>query len=436
MSQDPQLDGKNRTSNPLRVLLCGATLSGNMGGQALYLSIVENLRLLREGLEVTVLSKYPSDDRDHCDALGWKMVSFPTRVQLVFGVPLSFAFWVCRFLRLPSAWISRSRIAPYANHDILIDLSGISFTDDRPISGLIINCLWLIPALATCIPFVKASQAMGPFRKLYVKAAANLFLSRASALVARGPISARHLQELMPDRKVYQLPDVAFALKPALGNHVSFALKTAGLNAHEAYCVMGPSYVLESAMSGRQTVNRYVDLLSQAADQLTSLSGLRILFVPHERSHMGSVYDDLKVCETVLEGMKYSQRAILLKESLSAPLLKGIIGRAQVAIGSRFHFMVAALSSGVPSLAIGWSHKYAEMMHMLGQQRFAIGYDALDEASLSAAVDSLWEEREVIKAEISRQLPDILQAASSNAAVVLRAIGKLKWVNGSTEHAP
>jgi colanic acid/amylovoran biosynthesis protein len=416
------MDGKNRTKIPLRILLCGATLSGNMGGQALYLSIVDNLRLLTDFLEVTVLSKYPGDDHDHCNALGWKMVSFPTWIQLLLGVPLSLALWFCRSLHLSSAWISRTRIAPFANHDILIDLSGISFTDDRPISGLIINCLWLIPALATRIPFVKASQAMGPFRKIYVRVAALLFLSRASAVIARGPISARYLQELMPDRKVYQLPDVAFALKPAPGDHVFKVLRTAGLEEHEEYCVVGPSYVLESAMSRRQILNRYADLLAQAADQLSAMSGLRILLVPHERSHMGSAYDDLKVCEAVFQRMKLPQRVVLLKESLSAPLLKGIIAGAQVAIGSRFHFMVAALSSGVPSLAIGWSHKYAEMMHMLGQEKFSIGHDALDVVSLSAAVDRLWGERKAIKNEISRQLPEILRAASSNAVIVLRAI--------------
>ena len=424
MRRNVQQATKSASRTPLRILLCGATLSGNMGAQAMYLTMVDDLHSLTDPLDVTVLSKYPDDDRPHCEALGWNMVSFPTMVQLSLGVPLSIAFWICRSLHLPAAWISRSRIAPYADHDILIDLSGISFTDDRPISGLLINCLWLVPALSTGIPFVKASQAMGPFRKLPVRLAARFFLSRASSLIARGPISARHLQALLPHNRIYQLPDVAFALKPVPDDQVMKVLREAGLDEDEAYCVLGPSYVVESAMSGKQAGNRYADLMAIAADQLTALSGLRIILVPHERSHKRSSYDDLKVCESVIERMKNPQRVLLLRGNLSAPLLKGIIGGGQVAIGSRFHFMVAALSSGVPSLAIGWSHKYAEMMQMLGQQTFAVSHEEIDEATFVSAVHRLWSDREPIREEIACRLPGILQAASSNAAVSLRAIIK------------
>jgi len=178
-------------------------------------------------------------------------------------------------------------------------------------------------------------------------------------------------------------------------------------------------------MSRKQAANRYADLLAGAADQLATLSGLRIMLVPHERSHTGSPYDDVKVCEAVLKRMKNPHRAILLRGNLSAPLLKGIIGGGQVAIGSRFHFMVAVLSSGVPSLAIGWSHKYAELMQTLGQETFAIAHGEVDEAVLASVVDRLWSRRVHIREEIARQLPGILRAASINAALCLKTIARV-----------
>jgi colanic acid/amylovoran biosynthesis protein len=38
--------------------------------------------------------------------------------------------------------------------------------------------------------------------------------------------------------------------------------------------------------------------------------------------------------------------------------LKGIISGGKALVGSRFHSLVSSLSQAVPSIAIGWSHKY------------------------------------------------------------------------------
>jgi colanic acid/amylovoran biosynthesis protein len=56
-------------------------------------------------------------------------------------------------------------------------------------------------------------------------------------------------------------------------------------------------------------------------------------------------------------------------------ILKGYLAQACLAISSRFHALVAALSQGVPAIAVGWSHKYnlllqdygcPEMLYTLG----------------------------------------------------------------------
>ena len=411
-----------KMTKPLKVLLCGACMAGNMGGAALYMSMVESLKQLVDNVDVILLSKYPKDDQGPCEELHWRMVPFPTRMQFLYGVPFSVAYWMLHLLRLPRHWLVRGPFAAYLDNDLLIDLSGISFTDDRPLSGLVINCLWLLPAIATGIPWIKASQTMGPFTKPWVRVVSRFFLTRAVALVARGASSAQFVRELLPRCKVYELPDVAFVLRPAPGEDISDALESAHLEPSEQYCVVGPSFVVDTMMRRMTGESTYPRLMAKVTDELVELSGQKVLLLPHARATTSSSLDDLNVCEETLEMCKHSERVRVLRYKWSASVLKGVISRAEVAIGSRFHFMVAAMSSGVPGLAITWSHKYLEMLRMVGQERFAIAHDDLTEEILLAKIRELWANRESVRREIEERLPEVKRLAAANANVALKAL--------------
>lgn len=420
---DPGNSATSRdTAGPFNVLLCGACMSGNMGGQALYVSMAESLERIAGSVQVTVLSKYPEEDQPACEKLGWRMVPFPTHVQIVQGVPASVAYRMLRLLNLPRRWLAKGPLAAYTHNDVLIDLSGISFTDDRALSGLIINCLWLIPAVATGIPYVKASQTMGPFTRPVVRTASRFFLSRAAALVARGPISAQYLRDFLPNRTVHELPDVAFALRPAHEAEIDKALSSAGLEPDEPYCIVGPSYVVDAMMARVRAKDAYPELVASLVDKLAQLSGHKVLLVPHERAHTRSTLDDLHVCQRVLARMDEPNQARILEKKYPADVLKGIIGRAEVAVGSRFHFVVAAMSSGTPAMAITWSHKYREMMGTLGQGSFAVDHSGLTEQALLAKVSELWESRVAVQREIAEALPEVKQRAATNANVVFETL--------------
>lgn len=408
---------------PLRVLLCGACLAGNMGGPALYLSMAEALREQTAGLAITLLSKYPAEDEEPCAALGWRLVAYPTTRQLAVGVPLALAYSLLRKLHLPCRWLARGAFKAYLDHDLLVDLSGISFTDDRPLSGLVINSLWLVPAVATNLPYVKAAQAMGPFKRPLVRLLAKFFLSHALAVVARGPRSAELTRELLPGRTVHELPDVAFVLQPASDEETDRALATAGVPRGEPYSSLGPSYLVDSMVAGRQGPGVYARMMARAADKLVEWSGHSVVLVPHARAVSTTPkLDDLTACLAIRALCRHSDRVHVIRESLSAPVLKAIIARSEVAVGSRFHFMVAAMSSGVPALAVSWGHKYHEMMSVLGQGGLALSHENLTEVELLGKLKGLWESREAVRQEMTARLPHVRRQAAENATVAVQAL--------------
>ena len=404
---------------PLKVLLCGACMSGNMGGPALYLGMQEAFRLLEVPVEITVLSKYPRDDAAPCAAAGWSMIAFSSTRQLTLGAPLSVLYASLRMLGLMPR---RSRVdfmQAVLHHDVLIDLSGISFTDDRDVSGLVINVLWLLPALATGLPVVKAAQAMGPFRRPLVRWVSRWVLSRVAALAARGAESAAHVRALLPTRSVPHLDDLAFLMPPATPDEVEHALADLALTGERGYCVLAPSLAVYHMANAEQR-ERYVALYAELARHAEDQYGLEVLLLPHERAHGGAAVDDLMVCEQVLARAP-ERRWAVLRRAVSAPLLKGLVGGAELALGSRFHFMVAAMGSGVPGIAIGWSHKYREMMEAFEQGQRAIDFRVATSSEIAAQLDSLWQERVAIRASLRARGVTVRERAGQNAVLAIAA---------------
>ena len=70
--------------------------------------------------------------------------------------------------------------------------------------------------------------------------------------------------------------------------------------------------------------------------------------------------------ERLAEGVSGDCGGIPIIREQNALAIKGILGACRAVVASRFHALVSALSQGVPSVATGWSHKYAELFSDYG----------------------------------------------------------------------
>lgn len=405
---------KNKT-----ILFCGAGMSGNMGAPALYRSMAQALAQ-SDNVKIRILSKHPQDDAAPCVQAGFEIIPFPTVRQILCGAPFFVFGSLFKALRLPYRRMAKGALRAYLTSDVLADISGITFSDDRPFSSLVINCLWLMPAIVTEIPIVKVSQSMGPFKKLYVRTAARFFLRRVHTVIARGQISAQHVRALLPDKAVYNLPDIAFLLPPD-SDKAHKVLTELGIT--DDYTVLGPSIVVARSMGE----GRYLDLMETLARRMYALSGLPILYLPHSRGHskalgVDSISDDMTLCSALQDRLAEVPGAIF--DGNDARVMKGLIASAKIAVGSRYHFMVAALGSGTPAMCIGWSHKYAEMMRLFDMEEFAVRYENATEDTALEKLDALWNGRETLRDELAGCLEGVQRRSRQNAELVLAAIPK------------
>lgn len=262
--------------------------------------------------------------------------------------------------RMPAALQDALGYIPSAAIDVLLDASGFGYGD-----------YWGLPKLqgrlADRLAWWKQGrkkaillpQALGPFE---APGMADTFRSAVESLdlaLVRDAASQGHVEVVLKgNAKVLRAPDFTNLLKPELPRRLE-ALRGAALVIPNEKMVAG---------KGQEVRERYLDFLVAAVGAIRA-SGREATILLHEGSQ------DRALAEA-LNGRL--DRAASVVDEPSALDTKAIIAVAELIVSSRFHGLVSALSSGVPALACGWSHKYRELMSDYGSAELALDIDDRD----------------------------------------------------------
>jgi colanic acid/amylovoran biosynthesis protein len=107
--------------------------------------------------------------------------------------------------------------------------------------------------------------------------------------------------------------------------------------------------------------------------------------------------------------------AIAISGDYTPDILKGIISRCRLYMGARMHANIAAMSSGIPTLAIAYSHKTAGIMQLLDQEEYVCDIASLNRDTLlecfgrlhsmhDSVAAALRERSGVLKVEAARNI--------------------------------
>ncbi len=100
-----------------------------------------------------------------------------------------------------------------------------------------------------------------------------------------------------------------------------------------------------------------------------------------------------------------------------------MIGQCRIVISSRFHGLVSALSQSVPVLAMGWSHKYKELLTDYDCEEFLIPVDGI---AISKALENIDKNYPKIKRRIEVRAKEIKAQVSQMWATVASIVEKKK----------
>ncbi len=407
--------------HPVRIAIVGAALSANKGAAAMLETVMARMPAEVGECAFDILTTYPEADASRipagCDA---RVVGLqPLRLALV-EFPVACVSFLARKVGMPLSWVRSRGCRSMLDADVVVDVAGISFADGRGIAILGYNVLMTGVPLLLGVPTVKAAQAMGPFKSFPNKIAARLVLPHLATICARGARTREHLDTLRLTN-VVDVADLAFSLSEAveLPAVISADVDAAGKD----FIVVMPSAVVRGIFES--TGGNYVAAVASLIGEIRARTQKGVVIAPHSyrAGRPEGRMNDGPVCREVAAACASDPMVVGLDADLTAGELRRLVSMGSVLVTSRFHAMISGLSTATPTVVVGWSHKYKEVLDDFGLADFGMDSTVLShtEKVADVVVDALTRKREISE-QISRSLPSVRERSMKNFVLIASAV--------------
>ncbi len=225
-------------------------------------------------------------------------------------------------------------------------------------------------------------------------------INRYDLIIARESITYEALRKVVPDEKLRLIPDPAFTLRSKeLPLPDGFAEgNTIGIN-------ISPM-IQESEPEAGITMSNYKALL----EYIMRETDMQIALIPHV---VWDRNDDRKPLEELYRSFGDTGRVVMIEDA-SCEELKGYIARCRMFIGARTHATIAAYSSMVPTLVVGYSVKAKGIARDLfgSYENYVIPVQCLrTKEDLIGAFEWLRDYEQEIRKDLHNRMPAYMEKA-------------------------
>ncbi len=309
---------------------------------------------------------------------------------------------------IPYADISpMETIEKLRNLKLAIDVSGFAFGDKRGYQQPVETMKIMKFCKSIGARYIFMPQAWGDFKDSLVASNCKKMIKQADAWFTRDDVSRQYVANLLdlPIGKVPLLPDIAFHFPiPSLDGAAILRSHGFPQNVSRDIVCISPNMRVYERMPGTGSSNTYVRSFLEVIDYLRK--NFEVVLIPNEilpDTSMGR--DDQFLCKTIFNALEDKTNVYCITGYYSAEEIKSVIRECTIVIASRFHSLVFALSLGIPSLAISWSHKYRELFRLFELTNYVLEDKEVGSVQILTAFEDLYANREAVSKVILDTLP-------------------------------
>jgi colanic acid/amylovoran biosynthesis protein len=381
---------------------------GNKGAEAMLLTAAEAIRVNLP--DVKIIARVRSMD--------FKQIADNARIFLEMEPPRKFFRRILADILMPKIPCKAAAV---------IDIGGYQFGDPWGANYARNKARQTKNWVHSGQPVFFLPQAWGPFSTSPVSKAVSSIVNTATLSFARDKTSLAEIRKLVGTNspKVRFAHDIAWNFK---GDDLSAGkqlIKDTGfpLNYNKLTVCLTPNtqvYSRIESASGPQ--NEYIVLLREIAEHLCKAHNAQVILLGHQFLEDNSVRkDDRTLCNYILSSLDSSLPVIHIDKTLSAAQTKSVIGNCDLLLSSRYHALIAAMSQGIPSAAIGWSHKYDELMSEVGLSSNVISLSK-EKKDILRDIDLIVEQTAQARETLKSTVPQMKQSGQKALDEVVSAI--------------
>ncbi|MBY5162912.1 polysaccharide pyruvyl transferase family protein [Salsipaludibacter albus] len=400
----------------LKLLQTGTYSSWNKGDAAMQLSLRQLVRHRWPDSRVTISAPFPDHDVALYgdDAVVSSGRRSATRILAQFARVAAWRVMRDRDPERAEAILAADEeLAAMAEADVVVDLSGDMLTDDYGPHVALSHYHPLILAHALERPVYVCAQSIGPFRQ--TGPLARFLLQRCAAITVRDALSLDNLADIdLQTPTPRQSADLAFLLEPVDDDRVRELWQRAGRDPDgPAPLGVSVSGIVQQRHDGARDADQpaFAETMAAALDEVAARWDVPVVFVSHVTGPTEDK-DDRVISREVASHM--SAEVTVVTDDLRPDEVKGLIGTCRAFIGARMHANIAALSTGVPIVALSYSHKTPGIMATWGLEDRVIDAAHVDGPTLTKALDALLGSEDEVRATMAARRDDVLAGSRSN----------------------
>ena len=239
-------------------------------------------------------------------------------------------------------------------------------------------------------PYCILPQTIGPFKEASIRAQACKGINYAKCVLVRDKQSRDYVKELLPDKPVTEIIDVAFFMpfkrKEFNKDFVHVGLNVSALLWHGGYT--------RDNQFGLKV--DYPSLVRSIIDYFLKQANVKVHLIPHVVGSERHVENDYAVSFDLCE--EYSHPNLILSPLFLDPIVaKSYIAGMDFFMGARMHSAIAAFSSEVPVFPMAYSRKFNGLFTDTLQYPYMADMKAQSETEILAGIKQYYEQRERLK---------------------------------------